>query len=931
MSTTTELAEHLLETAPDHSGWSLVESQNAAGHYEVLLQWATDMPLGVWRRDAQVRPHHLGLVLLWLESEAGRRHGGEGAVWPVLSDQKIVPWNPLIYSELFNTARAATPAHKDLLYNAARHYSLRHHFNNDEGQNWYRLIYLQFGFTHDDAVQRLAPWLSGQGLPVSVNSLLKDGDSGALAFQQIWRSLRMFRLGNLNKAVLEHRLKSNFWVLPEWCPDLVEAARKSTAQAPEMEDFEAAEPRFFTAPQLFWPELGQPLFTTSICNLEELKLEATDYQFKAGDHVLARLIRQTDGSYHSDAAEAIPLSIEPTVALSIVGDDGQITAHNEAVLWDTMEEVTLYSCRSGAKIQAGERIRAGAAVFLIATGDVTILPEPANSVDLPFGYRLHRIAAGWVGQLEARLDDDLIWTSTSGASALPPGVVGVSARFVRTLDLASADWNQAPSPWRLPIQIRIPDGCTFTRLRWRRSDGYLVETSEIPSHLTLKELDTVRPLTLRVRIISGGRSRTEVLRVPVPFVAALRWAADGKPHHHPPSRKLLLGEARQQIWSFSLPAGRGEPRDPRLSSFLEGTLLHCRLKSRPSRLPDLAGYGAPLHILEHPYGDRTPLLTVAPCVLDDGVLGSVTWLQEEGGFHIKSRLTQLGEQHRLFVWHSDGEDKSMVEEIPHGALGAKEDGWLWRPAAVTRVHAVALEFRGVRLGSWFDHRSWSEAAVKAPPGTPAWTAAMLCAWKAPLLQSEGSHFQNMVDWIGTHWVELLPVWLASRQQKGPGGTKWKVPEMTTHWPAVVNELLTAVLPAPDDQTARSTVQALAPGAGGADALGCALWKLVDVCPILAARIARVYLNNFVPPADQQRLLTIMLACPDFSVSDERAVEIGKIHGNRDDFWLRQTVPTLAGIDERGTEATNGPYRLLSKTKVYRLYALGRWLREIRRP
>lgn len=929
MPSTAELAEILHKSAPEHEGWSLVESPNSADRYEELQQWAAGMTYQTWSGDLHLRGRQLGLVLLWLESEAARRHGGEGTLWPILSNRTLVPWASRVHSELFTGAGHATQTHRDLLRKAAKDFALRHTFQEEEGQHWYRLIYLQFGFTHDDAVQRLAPWLSGQILPISVQKLLEANDSGAQAFQQVWRSLRMFRLGNLNQAALEARLKNNPWVLPEWCNDLVAAAKKSSAQVLEVADLEAAELRFFTAPKLSWSESGQPFFTTNLCNLDELQLESADYHLKAGDHVLARLIRQPDRGYHSDAAETIALPIEPTVALSLVGDDGQIAAHDEAVLWNPMEEITLYSIRSGAMIQPGERLRAGAEIFLIASGDVAIRPTPASSIDLGLGYRLHRIAAGWNGQLEAILDDDVIWTSTVGAPAPPKGAAVVSAHFTQTLDLTANQWNKAIPPWSLPIQFRIPDGWNFTRLRWRRADGQLVELSEMPSHLTLTELDAVRTVVLRVRIASGLNRRTEVLRVPVPFVAAIRWTAEGNAHHHPPFRKLLLGEARRQTWSFSLPAGNAGPRDPRLCSFVEGRMLHGRLKTRPSTLPDLAGYGAPLRVLEDPYVNPTPVLEITPCVLDDGVIGAVTWLPEKNGFHIKSRFTTLGEDHRILVWHSAAKDKSVVKEIPCEELTAKDDGWFWQCDQNSRLHGVALEFRATRLGSWFDPHTWSDAAVNASLGEPCRTAAMLRAWKAPLLQNEGNHFKNIVAWLSANWVEVLPVWLAVSPQTGPDGIPWQMPQMNIHWQATVNELVTASLPIPDEQSASEIVEALVPNATGANALGSALWMLADVCPILAARVSRIYLREFMKPAERQMFFNLMLACSDLSVSDERADEIGRIHGNRDGFWLQSTVPKLAALEKPTGVEIPRAYRLLSKSKDYRLYALGRWLREIR--
>jgi hypothetical protein len=69
MPSTIELAEHLLKTASEHEAWSLVESPNSADRYEELRQWAAEMTISTWAADVHVRPHYLGLVLLWLETE----------------------------------------------------------------------------------------------------------------------------------------------------------------------------------------------------------------------------------------------------------------------------------------------------------------------------------------------------------------------------------------------------------------------------------------------------------------------------------------------------------------------------------------------------------------------------------------------------------------------------------------------------------------------------------------------------------------------------------------------------------------------------------------------------------------------------------------------------------------------------------------------
>jgi len=928
MPTTRELAERLLQTAPEHLGWSLVESPNAAEGYAELRKWRRELTYQAWRDDLSSRKPQLGLVLLWLESEVVRRDGGDRVTWAVLSKLEKVPWDKRVYWELFNTAGQPTALHRELLEDAARHFSLRHTFDEADAQNWFRLIYFQFGFTHDDAVQRLAPWLSGQTLPVSVQKLLEASDSGAQGFQQLWRSLRMFRLGNLARTTLETRLKSNPWVLPEWCGDLIKAAEKSSAQLMEAADLEAAEVRFFTSPRLGLSDLGVPRFTTSLCNLSDIGLESPDYQLKSGDKVLARLMRQSDGSYFSDSPEAITLPVQPTLALSLVSPDGSVVAHDEAVLWDPVEEVSLYSGRTGVVIPPGERLRAGTEVFVIAASDVALRPEPSESYDLPLGYRLHRISPGWTGQIDALLDDDVVWTSSVATGAVSGSSAGVSARFIQSLDLSDPQWAEASPPWSLPIRFCFPSGWFFSRLRWRRGDGRQVELDQMPSSLTLTEKDAVRPVVLRVRISNGNQHRTDVVKVPVPFVAVLKWTEDATPRRHPPESNLLLGEARKLTWSFCMPIKAGQVSDAREFSFAEGQRLLGRLKARRSKLPDLAGYGSRLSIVDDPYQSDREVFTVADCVLDGGVLGAVRWSLEDNGFRIRSSFTELGPDHRVHVWYSLGKERSVVADIPHDQLVRSDDGWFWGGGKGYHLHAVALTFRGTRLGAWFDHASWSIELLKTPPSSVEAVAAMLRAWKAPVLKNEGDHFPRMIAWLSENYVRILPVWLAQASQQGLAGAMMEMPPRTESWCSVVNDLLTEALPMPDAEAAGKLVECLAPNANGIHALGSAMWSLAEVCPILAVQVVRTYLEEFVSSDHRRLFFGLVLAHPKLADTDERAEELGKIHGNRDGFWLRQTVPNLAAIRLHRQSAVLRPYRLLSKSKDYRDYALGRWLREI---
>ena len=925
MTTTKELADHLLATAPAHADWSLVESPNSQGCYDALIEWARTMPLmRFWKEQQSIRPQ-LGLVLLWLCNEAVRRKGGYGTVWPAFIVESVVPWNQDTRGELFD-GWAVKPVVRELMKEAAKLYSLRNTFE-DEGQKWYRLVYLQFGFTHEDAVQRLASWLSGQVLPVSVQLLLAAKDSGAIAFQELWSSLRMFRLGNLSKNVVEARLKSNPWVLPEWCSDLMAAAKSSQARGISSTERKAGEISFFTTPKLHVSVDGEPVFTTSLCNLESQGLQQADYQFRAADKVLARLLRQPDGSYYSDANETIALPTCAVVPLTLVASNGDIAAHGEAMLWNEAAEVTLYSVKTGLALLPEERVRSGTAVHAITSEDVTLRPAPESNLVFSSGYRIQTIPAGWTGQIEGLVDGEVVWSGETKIANAHSDTENVFARFSETLDISSKKSQDEPPPWNLPIQFYLPEGWSFAGLRWRKQDGTVLVFEEQPQHLPLSEIDAVRPILLRLKMQKDGKRRTELIRASVPLVAVIKWTTTGQPRRHGTGHNLLLGEARKHSWSFCVLPDGADAADAQ-PGFIEGNRWLGEVKSRPSRLPDLAGYGASLCIARDPYQSDKVLMKVAEAVIDGGALGAVKKSEEDGLFHIRSAFSDLSEEHRLQAWHSTTDDGGLIEDIPHDQLEKTEFGWKWAMPEGRRLHGLCLSFRGTRIGTWFDHYTWSQAVINFPAERIEAAAALLRAWKAPILKQDGEHFQKISKWLAEHYARIIPVWLAKSAQPSPNGDTMEMPRLSEAWCSAVNELLTESLPVPDGEAASALVSRIAIGRSGIDGVGNAMMGLLEVCPILAANVVKVFLKEKVSPLERANFLKGIQQYPFFIVSEQRAEEIGFKFGNRDGAWLSTTVPRLASIHEKHDKVLKQAYRLLVKNSEYRNYAFGRWIPEL---
>ena len=207
MPTADYLYDKLSQLRPPRRIWSLAELRAGEEVYRELIQWASE--LGHYDFDvlAHQAPLKVGALLLWLHAEVTRRHGHEGQLWMVLANRQKVPWQDQTWGCLYNPAGNLHASHAKLLERAARMLELRHAFDVEDAHQWFRLIHLQFGFTHEDAKCRLQAWLSGQILPVAVQTLLEERDPGALEFQRMWHRLRQFRLGNVSKTGMKEHLE----------------------------------------------------------------------------------------------------------------------------------------------------------------------------------------------------------------------------------------------------------------------------------------------------------------------------------------------------------------------------------------------------------------------------------------------------------------------------------------------------------------------------------------------------------------------------------------------------------------------------------------------------------------------------------------------------------------------------------------------------
>ncbi|MBB5036752.1 hypothetical protein [Prosthecobacter dejongeii] len=936
------LYDQILERRPIHRPWSLAEACTSCFFVE-LKQWAESLDVYTFDTLVHQQPLRTGTLLLGLHAEVTRRYGHEGQLWAVLSNRKIVCWQPQTWGRLYNPGGNLQFGHRQLLERTALWLELRHAFDVEDAHKWYRLIHLQIGFTHEDAKSRLKDWLSGQWPPVAVQTLLEERDPGALEFQRMWHRLRQYRLGNVSKAGMKEHLKSCCWVLPEWTEDLLKAALAADL-IPLANDEEESISQFYTSPTLKWDGSGLPSFSVELCHLNEIETNS-DLEVRVQGKVQARLLKQDAGGFAPDTQGALILgegaALRSRLDLRLVSVDESLVRQASIVLWDADAEVSLFRPSDGWMVTESQ-LRTGQAFDLIAARDLKLTPAPSSSTVIGAGYRLHRYEKGWAGLIEATMDDVALWTSAGfGKQPEQLNLDTVRARWMQILDFAGS--TSHAWPWKVPLRIDVVDrSWSFAGLRWTRADGKMMNYLSPPTELSLVEGDIARTLTLRVNVRhSTCRTATIPVKLPPPMQGCVRWSTEGKPVIQRGDKTLLISDASRSMWSFLLPERRDDlgnvlSMEERRCSFMEGDVVRGSVRSRAMILPRLGGYGAPAWISEDPYNGVEHTMDVGSRVIDGGVIRQV----RVDGETNKVTVTQLSEfdlteRHVLLVWIALPDKRGGIVRVNREQLTVSASGWEFPFPPGGSLLGVALLYEGTRLGNWFSSTRWSDALLLSPPAEPVEMAALLRVWKAPLLQSVGNenHRSNVVAWLHKHWMKVLPVWLASEGfLTAPGMGQTPVPKLDDEWKRVVHALMTDLQPSIRPEQVQCFVDDLAASSSNQkpdDRLGFCLLALADISPLLAAKTLSAALQSpFVSnlKAAGKDVFAKMRAW--FPCREETAIELALRHGNRDSEWLRRSIPSLQSL-EYENKTLPLSYCRLSGSEEFRKFAFGVWLEQIR--
>ena len=413
---------------------SLAEVRLSPAAVLSLDEWALRLSgvSAAWSNDTRsvngstfTRQQAFGLLFLAMACETARREATEGQVWTSVRRRLSAEAE----AELFVQGQPKQ-ATKDAIESACRYWRLRHVFGQEGTQAWYTSIYLQFGFTRRTISSRLPARLArAESLPTAVAHLLHDRNQASSSFVDLWDTLLGLRRRNITIARASHLLEQSSWVLPDWVPELLEAAvARLELDETAREGFDS-EPSLFSSPRLEWSN-GPPYFEVELVNLAEVigDLESGAYRVTADETALAEFTIDGVGAPHG----LRPLRFSPTPSRTTVslerhhgGQDWTVVASEELTLWDPVDEVAVFR-EDGFGLDAWAHHLSPEHGYRLLLSSGLELRPPAKRFAKVEDYSVVHLEPDWPSELCVVLEGEEIWTPSVDARIRPEPLNGLS-------------------------------------------------------------------------------------------------------------------------------------------------------------------------------------------------------------------------------------------------------------------------------------------------------------------------------------------------------------------------------------------------------------------------------------------------------------------------------------------------------------------------
>ncbi len=712
----------------------------------------------------------LGLVFWTLASEVARRDAREGDAWGVVMRCFSEEAQTVLFSQ-----KGPTQLLRWLLEEAAQTFGLRQVFGQ-EGQAWYKCLFLQFGFTRQ-GISQLPSWLnSGTQNTVAVQ-YLRDNSA---EFRNLWSALSAYhtRPDPVRHKQLTEVLRASSFVLPDWHESILLQARRARAESPEGQ-VSAGQAWV----RLDWPEGRSPRFLLPLAeNLPDL--EESGYEVLLDGRSAACLYRLPEG-YRAQPEE---IELRPTLSeanLTLVGYDSEETRTEVISLWDQESPALYFSLETGRR----EERPTGRALAVLTSEGIELAAGADERFPLPNGCQLWRLGAGWTREQQLLQDGDPV--AASVAERDPAWAQQVTV----------APQGDCVLPGEVTLWVAgLPEGCTLRSCRAGQRPLKLVPQNlgfqgvvQVGAELTSARL----PVFLSLRYQSRSVRLRRAVDLPVTGVTLHEGGCWSLLRGQESLTVRQLREGVLRFYTGSDPPGE--------HAVLEGALLAHRPRAGFQSLEGLEGYGAPLTLTRGPYNASHPGTRLVSSLVNQGRVRAMHRKDETFELHFHKHL-EGGPEHTLLWWGQE------VHRLPASDLEVCE-GPVWEgsvPPDGAPMKAVGLSIAGECRGAW-----WEPLSADDP--LPA-SAAPWLRWFGFPLQDERWK-ESARELVRAHPVETLTAWL-----KATGHENLPLRDLSPAWLQAVGELVRGW--APPAESCRELLSRV----------GCQ--PLLDVSPFFLYRVVR---------------------------------------------------------------------------------------------
>jgi hypothetical protein len=688
----------------------------------------------------------LGLAFLLFASEAVRRFGDSGSVWPAIEQAMGDRQQKLFMVR----AGIPKPTVREAVEDACRTFGLRHGFEDVGQQVWVRTFVLQSGLLSSQLSGLCAMLAEPAYLrPLAIQLLLDvEGPNASESFQESWKLLQDVRLGIVSERVALERFRSDAWLLPFPADELLS---QCLATQHECLDDTPGLPtagtddvyRYFSAPTLKWA-IDEVYLEYRLNVLAPPWRECAALIFFCDDPFRRERIPIENGHWQlADGPVRVPLTQrgEPGFRFKLMQGKEEVFADWMYAGFPQGTPFTFFRS-SGVMITSADDVPQGEELLLLHSVEVQVTgfdAPPVFRVVLRGTYRLTRIPPSILikVQLIGR-DGRILWKLPS-----PDETVGSEAEPI--LSIHDGKWGTAvvvtlPELPFIPERLRLNNG---ELLPIMRTDGraYLLMSPRLGRAQTGRVLGSANTCTRSVRVRlnhigsdSGAALETSEGWQPLDGLATLD-AATLRTHRLLARVKARSGTDKDVCW-------------------MEGSRAVAGWHMQGTVMAGLHGLGESLNVVRGTYNSSRLEVPVASAVTDGGFWHSLQHgVNRRWCAHLPFE-DSLEKEHKLWVW---AKDSLLPRELPRRLMEKTGFTLQWSGPANVPVFGWAFSFAGARVGSVVHLESLNEL-MQHLSDVPWYEAAMwLRWWHVPVLHGE---VRDVVAYrVCEDPVETLRAWL----------------------------------------------------------------------------------------------------------------------------------------------------------------------------